>query len=126
MITIEGLQLHCGVSHCKNLAVTAAEIVVDVDFGTKKVLPVCFDHAPQMMQAADGTKFDRKAALCDLKMLHGLPPHHGFNPCCGDGHFLASLPVKYGVSVREMETLLEIPRMQAEWRAISAEFSKRT
>jgi hypothetical protein len=126
MLTIEGLQLHCGVSHCKNLAVTAAEIVVDVDFSTRKVLPVCADHAPEMMQAADGTKFDRKAALNDLKMLHGLPPHHGFNPCCGDGFFAASLPKKYGMPVAELEALLEIPRMLKEWSAISAEFSKRT
>lgn len=126
MLTIEGLQLHCGVSTCRNLAISVAEITVDTERNIKKVMPVCVAHAPVMMQAADGTKFDRKAALDDLKMLHGLPPHHGFNPCCGDGFFAASLPKKYGVPVAELETLLEIPRMLTEWRKISAEFSERT
>lgn len=126
MLTIEGLQLHCGISTCRNLALSVAEITVDTERGIKKVMPVCATHAPEMMQAANGTQFDRKAALNDLKMFHGLPPHHGFNPCCGDGHFAAALPKKYGVSVAELETLLEIPRMLREWHAISAEFSKRT
>lgn len=125
MLTIEGLQLHCGFSTCRNFALGVAEITVDTERSIKKVMPVCAAHMPEMMQAADGTKFDRKAALNDLKMLHGLPPHHGFNPCYGDGHFMAALPVKYGVSVAELEALLEIPRMLKEWSAISAEFSKR-
>ena len=49
------------------------------------------------------TKHQKTAALDELRMLNGDPPHNvGSNICMGDGYFAQSLVGKYGMSLDEL------------------------
>lgn len=67
---------------------------------------------------------DRRAAVDDLKRFNGVPPHDGFNPCCGDNIFEQSLVEKYGMPVPALARAVEFDKIIKEWHAIRADYIK--
>lgn len=55
------------------------------------------------------TDQQKKEARDEIRMLEGLPPHNTpSNICFGDGYFAKSLIHKYGMSIRELKTAVDM------------------
>ena len=60
-----------------------------------------------------------RAEIIDkLKKLDGLPPHHGFNPCAGDGYFADSIVRDYGMSISELKKAVGYGKIEKRIRAL--------
>lgn len=116
------LKLDCAVPDCDKKADDFAKI--SINNAPKKRLAVCRRHADA---AADDTPvgdlgFNKQEAIDDLKRLNGLPPYDGFNPCCGDGYFAASLIKKYRMSIAQLEKAVGFAKIVAQWKAVRTAF----